>query len=699
MARGSPLLSRLALAGAALASGWLLAAFPLLLLGVYRAAVAVPVAGAVAAGTAVAAWRWTAPGPDEGSRRSEVVPLVATLLIVAAFTGLVWVTHSAQVIVRRDPAAYALNAEWLAQAGRLPIPADGDVFGHVPQVAVSSPAYYAADHLHNVVPQFLTGLPLLLTPAGWAGGLDGILHANAVIGGLALLAVAALAGAVAGPWAAPAAAAVLATIFPVLHAARTTLSEPAAMLFFLAGLLAILLALRRQDSPRAPAPGLRLLAAGGLLLGLSSLVRLDAYADLLPMAPWLAVVALRRGGRTAAAVAVGLAVGIAYGVVDGLWVTRPYLGEARAQLLAVGVAWVLVTAAGVWWVRGARRRRHPDRSADRVFERLSARLSGSLLHRRLPELAAGAVALAAAALAVRPMVQTVRPPGYRGAPAVEAMQRHQGLAVDPNRTYAEHSLQWLASWAGIPFVVAAVLGLALLTRAALRDDHTGGRTLLVLITGASTLRVLWDPGIMPDHPWADRRLVPVVYPLLAVSAVWLVERLVAVVRRHVREGVRRRVVAPGVRLASVGALAVMPLLATIPLAGAGTQLGEPAALDRLCAALPKDAAVLVVGYRSSEQLPGATRIRCGVPVASMGDPDPASLQQVSAAARAHGRQLTVVSREPDLLLGLGLRPHHLLTLVTTEDARLLTVRPHTTQPLVIPLWIADAAGSGSITGD
>ena len=691
-------MSRLALVGAALAGGWLLAAFPLLLLGVYRATVAVPVAGAVAAAATVAVWRWTAPGPGEGRTRSELVPLVATLLVVAAFTGLVWVTHSSQVIVRRDPAAYALNAEWLAQAGRLPIPADGDVFGHVPQVAVSSPAYYAADHLHNVVPQFLTGLPLLLTPAGWAGGLDGILHANAVIGGLALLAAAALAAAVAGPWAAPAAAAVLAAIFPVLHAARTTLAEPAAMLFFLAGLLAILLALRRQDS-QATARGLRLLATGGLLLGLSSLVRLDAYADLLPMAPWLAVVALRRGSRTAGAVAGGLAVGIAYGVVDGLWVTRPYLGEARAQLIAVGVAWVLVTAPCVWWLRGARRRRHPDRSGDRVFERLSARLSGSVLHRRLPEIAAGAVAAAAVALAVRPLVQTVRPPGYRGAPAVEAMQRHQGLAVDPNRTYAEHSLQWLAAWAGIPFVIAAVLGLALLTRAALRDDHTGGRTLLVLVTGASTLRVLWDPGIMPDHPWADRRLVPVVYPLLTIAAVWLVERLVAAARRHVGEGVRRRVVVPGVRVASIGALGVLPLLATIPLAGAGTQLGEPAALDRLCAALPSDAAVLVVGYRSSEQLPGATRIRCGVPVASMGDPDRASLQRVSAAVRAHGRQLTVVSREPDLLLGLGLRPRHLLTLVTTEDARLLTVRPHTTQPLVIPLWIADVAGSATINGD
>ncbi len=646
-----PLVTRVALAAASVAGGWLAVALPLLVAGWYRPGPAVPLCGAAALGAAVAVWRWS--GRDGGDHAPrEWVPLLLTLLVVAGFTALTWVTHASHVVVRRDPAAYALTADWIAQAGRLPIPAHGDLFGLLPGVRVSSPAYYAADHLHSVVPQFMTGLPLLLAPAGWVAGLDGILHANTVIGGVALLTAAGLAAAVAGRWAAPAAAALLAVIFPVLHATRTTLAEPAAMLLFLAGLTAVLAGMRHHHR-RSQA----LLAAGGLLLGLSSLVRLDAFADLLPVVAWLAVLAARSGTRRARPVGVGLAVGVAYGVVDGLVLSRPYLAEMLPQLLAVAVGWVLVLGAGWWWLRhGGRLRRAGWVRSWR---------------RWLPNAAAGMVVVGAVALAVRPLLQTVRTAHYRGAPAVAALQAHQGLPADPNRTYAEQSMHWLASWSGIPFVVLAVLGLAGLTRAALRRDPAGASTLVALAAGATTLRVLWYPGIMPDHPWADRRLVPVALPLLTVAVMWLLARFPAAARP-----------------VAVGALSVLPLMATAPLAGAGTERGEPAALERLCAALPEHPAVLVLGWQSSQQLPGSVRIRCGVPTAAIAAPDTVLVTEVARSVTAHGRRLVAVSRDPAVLTGLGLTPHHLLTLHTTEDARLLTVRPQSTQPFVLPLWTA-----------
>jgi hypothetical protein len=50
-----------------------------------------------------------------------------------------------------------------------------------------------------------------------------------------------------------------------------------------------------------------------------------------------------------------------------------------------------------------------------------------------------------------------------------------------------------------------------------------------LVGLGSTVLILYRPGITPDHPWADRRLVPVVLPtvvLLACAAlVWLAARL------------------------------------------------------------------------------------------------------------------------------------------------------------------------------
>ena len=131
--------------------------------------------------------------------------------------------------------------------------------------------------------------------------------------------------------------------------------------------------------------------------------------------------------------------------------------------------------------------------------------------------------------ALRPYFQTVRGEtnpatiGY-----VAELQKLAGLAIDGHRQYAEDSLYWVIWYLGVPAVILATLGLALLVRRGLKSlltwrDSGAARiwALPLLITGWVVVSVLWRPGIIPDQPWASRRLVPMVLPGLILAAVWM----------------------------------------------------------------------------------------------------------------------------------------------------------------------------------
>ena len=131
--------------------------------------------------------------------------------------------------------------------------------------------------------------------------------------------------------------------------------------------------------------------------------------------------------------------------------------------------------------------------------------------RRLPDLLAGAVLVVGVLLPLRPLVMTTRQdPMDPGAMYVARMQAELGLPIDGGRTYAEHSVDWLAWWVGPAALALALLALAVLFRR-LGTWWTRGGDLPVwgaalVVTTGSTLLTLVRPGITPDHPWADRRL-------------------------------------------------------------------------------------------------------------------------------------------------------------------------------------------------
>ena len=80
---------------------------------------------------------------------------------------------------------------------------------------------------------------------------------------------------------------------------------------------------------------------------------------------------------------------------------------------------------------------------------------------------------------------------------------------------------------GVPAVILGAIGIALLSRRCLhallswRDTgYVRIWALPLMIIGWVTVTVLWRPGIIPDQPWASRRLVPVVLAGLTLTAVW-----------------------------------------------------------------------------------------------------------------------------------------------------------------------------------
>src|SRR3954469_10171462 len=273
----------LLVAPAVVLAGWLVTGLPLLLAGELHPAAATTLAVVLTVPALVVVAR----GSPLSCGRGHLAAALLTLAIAAGFATIAWTTSSEHTIVRRDPGVYAQTAYWLSEHGDNSIPTGAAVFGHATGLGYGSPGFY--ERGAHVVPQFMSGTSIALTPAGWLDGLRGINRANAVVAALSLLAVAAFAGRVAGKWAAPLAALTLAFVYPELHQARSAFSEPAAQLLLFGGLSIFVDALRSAASRWQAVVS----AVAGLVIGAVSLVRIDALVELVPLIPALFVLAAR----------------------------------------------------------------------------------------------------------------------------------------------------------------------------------------------------------------------------------------------------------------------------------------------------------------------------------------------------------------------------------------------------------------------
>jgi hypothetical protein len=723
-------------------AGWLLAGVPLLLLGWFRPVPAI----LLGVGLAFLLGRY-------GLRRlPETVEATAwhtwaLLGIALASAVLNGIFHTEQLIVRRDPATYIQYGAWLAEHGSLPIPFDVAAFGGAdPALRFDSVGFYESGGA--VVPQFMPGWPIIGAFGHWLGGLSGLLLMPPILGGLAVLtfggAVARLAG---GRWAVPAAL-VFAVSMPVLYTSRSAFSEiPSVILLF--GAISLLLdaryrlragmlgmgflpadsgpllaeaadqATRAESGRRGPASRLtraltwaRAVQSGdaaasaalaGLAFGLALVVRIDGLRDLLPVLAYAGMlIALRRhqsrrgsvsvsgvsDGRLGSPLLGGLVVGAGLGFLAAYLLARPYLAYLAGSLeplLAICAAVLVLTVAGA-----------------ALAPALGPRIAGLVRRpsgraaRLLPGLAAGVVVLVMAGFAARPWLQTVRraaatPEDMLTADFIAKAQAANGLAADPTRLYYEDSLYWVFWYVGVPIVVLATLAAAVMAR---RLARGGGFVWLLplAIIGWTTVTTLWLPSITPDHPWASRRLVPVIIPGLILLAVWGLRWIRGAARRM---GYGNRV--QTTLLAAGGLLLVVPAAVTsIGTAFSPVERGESAAVAGLCAAIPRDASVLIVERVTGDRFTQLVRGLCALPAARVDVVDVAEGTDVPSAAdvirlsdrvKAAGRVPVLLAAEAEQVSPYG-PAVQVMRLRTRQDERSLTDPPNGTWSLSADVWMA-----------
>jgi hypothetical protein len=702
--RAGRFLSRLAAASAAATLLGGAVAVPLSLAHLWRPVVALPVL-LVAVALAVRTSRCIVARP--------MPPWSLGLCLLVAVGAGVWAgaTHDQHVVLRRDAGSYALYGQQLASAHQLPIDVDVKALGGPavvddPDVVVASPGFYQQGHGNStsVVPQFLIGVPAWLSVGMWLGGWTGLFLVPAVFTALAIVSVGALTAATVGPRWAPLVATAVAVTAPVLHAGRSTYSEPAALLALSAALtlLASATEVGRKVSTLSIRLSRRIAMFSGLLLGGAGLVRLDALREVVLMIPVAVLLAVRRH-PAARPLAVGAVLGTAGCALVDVLLDRPYLRLLAGSLLPLVALGVLLSVGGLVVLRWARRRDPADPAdpAD-LDDPGDPGDSAGRWGRLLPIALVSAVVVVGVGLATRPWwLVGHTPPHDPSKTSVKLLQTAQGLAGDGTQNYTEHSLTWVVWWVGLAALILAFVGAIL---AAYRTGViVGERRVLVPWLGpfvvglGSTVLVLLRPGITPDHPWADRRLVVSVLPTVLLLAVAAVAALVRLARRHAPLPVLALAVV-------VGSLAVTgpAVAATRPVAGLRTEMGEVGAVQTVCRSFhPGDVAILV-GERAANEWPQLIRGVCHVPTAVVrvrhtSTQNAAGQQALQAAlarilpkVEAGGGHVIVVSDREALLDPLGTTATHLVDLQTTEDPRLLTERPEGSVPLVVTLWSAPA---------
>lgn len=611
--------------------------------------------------------------------RSATLAALLALAVAGGFFAFAAERPSQNVLVDRDPGSYTNTARWLARDGSLEQDARGTAFAGVAGLSFVSQATYEVGRPAPVGPggdetegsgrlefQFnhLTSVVLAI---GYEIGGPAVmfrLPALAVAAGL-LLVYAAAVRVTRRPLVALLAPVLLAFATPMLYVARNTYSEPFTLIP-LWGALILLTAF--HHAPRIP-----LAALGGVLLGTTVAVRIDAllYVILAIVLAGLSIGtaadpdlrARRRRGWLVAA-AVGL-VPAAIGTYDLYQRSGAYVDDLDQQLGLLRLAFVAVVVLTLGLVHQWSRPR---------FDRVR----GSVARWRIPLAAPAAAVVGLGLLAgwlVRPEVQDARL--AEPIPTVATMQERQGLPVDAYASYAEDTLRWMGWYLGWPALALAIAALAGFTFRAVRGRLEPAGLATVVLTLAAGGLYWWDPNITPDQLWATRRFAPAVFPALAVMAA---AGLAAIADLDpLRRPLRGRLAAPVVVVLGVGL--VWPAAATTrPVQKHTMQPGFVVPVETICDQLPDDAALLAVGFEPSVLLQQTFRGWCGVPTAGIPvDPTPASVAAIAQEVAANGFTPYLVGMDRPLVSWLappgGPEPFETVPAYSTHNARPMLVEP------------------------
>jgi hypothetical protein len=678
---------------------------------------------------------WPRSGNQPEGGGAQAVALLAMLAIAAGFG--VWQAffRSEPVFVAGDPGVYLHYGYWIAEHGSVRIPESAAAFGGAPGLDFATTGFTVSGDA--ITPSYLPGLPLVLAGGTWLGGIGGALLMPAVLGGCAVLSFGGLVGRLCGAWWAVAGELVLALCLPEVYTSRAPFSEPLVQVLLFGGLCLFIdsLLVRERSRPGAvpPGDGLVLAGLGGLALGLTVLASIASLGLLLPAFPVLAVLFVARRPQ-AGPLGLGLFLGIGLGLWAGLALDRAYLSTVATQLRLIGLCaagsgllTALIAPLAFPGTRARVRRLNDYHLCVKGFKGQEVDLPsfGTLL----AGLAAAVPAAILVGLTVRPYLQTVH---GQADPAVirhvALLQHLEGQPVDGRRSYAESSLYWVFWYLGVPGVLLACAGAAVLGWRAVRRALDGGPAALAavlrlwglpfVIIGWSVATVLWDPSAVPWQPLASHRLVPVVLPGLALLALWMSARVTS---RAAALGASR-VAVRLVGTCCVLALAIPPLVTTlnpaltarpsvgrnssgvaklasrVRLRGIGTSAtysGSLAAARVLCASIGPSASVVFVSPATAAAFAPVVRDLCGQPAALLVAPHPTALAEAVSSIEQIGRRPVFLGQSRSSVSIPGVTIRLAITLRTRGDAEILTGPPAGTWPATYSVWQAVPAGSAN----
>ncbi len=665
---------------------------PLAVVGQFHAWIGLPLV-AVASATLMALWRPDRPVVADAGGPRWFVP--AALAVAALAVGPSLAFAGEHAVVDRDPGIYVNAAAFARSRGSLVIAPPSGPFADVPGIIQRTPAQPSLSDGSRGF-QGLHLLPVQAGALGWVGGDALLLRASPLLAGAGLVLLMALGRRIVGAPLALVVGAALGASLPFAYLSRDLYSEWPVFALLAGGVWALDTALAERSVARA--------VVAGAALGAATMARIDGLVTVggLVLVVGLWVVAGRgrdtdgraRRTRVALAVAAPAALGWSLGMVDGWTRSRAYVEAHTAEILgqlAIPLGALVLVVGATKLGQAGRRTTNPgkiERDPDATnLGRAGPRTTNPDEIQRDPEATelgrtaspdeierdpmvamangvwvaprAWALAAAGAVVVLGVLAVVVRPAWPSGAElppsAITAgLQRAEGEALNPGRTYAELSGRWLVWYLGAATVAAAVVGAAVAVAAWARGRRVRVEALLAAVVGPPLVLYLARPSIYPDHPWASRRFLPVVLPGILVAAAWLARRLWGERRSAGWRG-------PAAGLAAVAlavAMVAHPVVVLAPLIRMRQHTDEVAMVRDLCAQVPTEAALLTVGLPAEGWVPALTTF-CDRPVGGVvgpDQPDPAVVSRLARDWRGEGRPLWLVGPAGSVLTPLGARP-------------------------------------------
>jgi len=513
---------------------------------------------------------------SKGSKKESRAFNLLSILFVVGWLGFNMFYTSQNIFKYRDPAVYNLTAKWLIDHDNLRIPVDttlseGTTEGFVNQ----SPAFHPINEEGNrLYAQGLHLLPAYSSVLGRATNDYRAFKVNVFLASVALLTLFAFFRLFMAPKYAFLGMACLSFSLPFLYFSRDMYTEPLLVAFLFGSMTALYHAMKNRHNVYW--------ILSGLLLGSTAMVRIDSYLSFFGIffAIGLYVALLQKRKRKGITKQVSLfllscAAACVVGWLDLTVLSKYHYVTLNGRLdisnLFIGVLLLIATMTAVVWVSW---KTNIMNTLKKAFLRIS--LSSAMI-----------LLAAVMGLVFIMSVYRIDSEIY----AIREIAAFQSPIEIKGLNYVSYSsvILWIIWYMGIPIALLSLFGLFKFVKQVLRDKTMLGLPAACVFISVSFFYI-YDPHITPDHVWASRRLLTIIFPGVIFFAMISVELIMSLpVRKKISNIIK----------ITLPAIVIIPILTTSSFyLFERTHQGSLTQIKELCSILPENSSVLLAGSLS-----------------------------------------------------------------------------------------------------